>query len=416
MFRNGMRLAGQARRADRDLFAGLGVRAGRGRQPGRAAAGSPARAFAGFGLRTDAGAKARTAAGSGARPDAGFTARTAAGSPARAAAGSPALRILIVAAGLLIVGMLAADVFSVGLSGVAGAQAAESPYAGRRPLTEEEGRRVAQAALAYAEVEYDVLGETHVGMPYLWGGRTTLAELRAAVAEINAAVAAVAAPAEDETAATQPDVAASGAAESDAAAEPGAAESSAAEFDAAEPGAAESDAAAEPGAVAGSDAVEAGAAAPGAVADDENAAGAAGEAAADAAADAAAALSGVGVDASGLAVNALRALGPGVRFAATAGHNPTWWDDATSAVLYNFNVVHLDPAELRAGDLVFFGGTVDGEVFVQGVGVVTGRSGTRVDFVVASAREGRVIHTFARTDGDYWRSNIIGAGRFLVRE
>src|SRR5690606_35842561 len=128
MFRNGMRLAGQARRADRDLFAGLGVRAGRGRQPGRAAAGSPARAFAGFGLRTDAGAKAR------------------------AAAGSPALRILIVAAGLLIVGMLAADVFSVGLSGVAGAQAAESPYAGRRPLTEEEGRRVAQAALAYAEV------------------------------------------------------------------------------------------------------------------------------------------------------------------------------------------------------------------------------------------------------------------------
>jgi len=412
MFRNGMRLAGQARRADRDLFAGLGVRAGRDRQPGRAAAGSPARAFAGFRLRTDAGAKARTAAGSRARPDAGFTARTAAGSPARAAAGSPALRILIVAAGLLIVGMLAADVFSVGLSGVAGAQASESPYAGRRPLTEEEGRRVAQAALAYAEVEYDVLGETHVGMPYLWGGRTTLAELRAAVAEINAAVAAVAAPAEDETAATQPDVAASGAAESDAAAEPGAAESSAAEFDAAEPGAAESDAAAEPGAVAGSDAVEAGAAAPGAVADDENAAGAAGEAAADAAA----ALSGVGVDASGLAVNALRALGPGVRFAATAGHNPTWWADATSAVLYNFNVVHLDPVELRAGDLVFFGGTVDGEVFVQGVGVVTGRSGTRVDFVVASAREGRVIHTFARTDGDYWRSNIIGAGRFLVRE
>src|SRR5690606_27044187 len=145
MFRNGMRLAGQARRADRDLFAGLGVRAGRGRQPGRAAAGSPAWAFAGFGLRTDAGAKARTAAGSRARSDAGFTARTAAGSPARAAAGSPAraaagspaLRILIVAAGLLIVGMLAADVFSVGLSGVAGAQASESPYAGRRPLTEE---------------------------------------------------------------------------------------------------------------------------------------------------------------------------------------------------------------------------------------------------------------------------------------
>src|SRR5690606_4176949 len=161
------------------------------------------------------------------------------------------------------------------------------------------------------------------------------------------------------------------------AAEPGAAESSAAEFDAAEPGAAESDAAAESGAAESDAAAE-----PGAVADDENAAGAAGQAAADAAAGAAPALAGAGVAASGRAVHALRALGPGVRFAATAGDNPTGWDDATSAVLYNFNVVHLDPAELRAGDLVFFGGTVDGEVFVQGVGVVTGRSGTRVDFVV----------------------------------
>src|SRR5690606_2094562 len=109
MFRNGMRLAVQARRADRDLLAGLGVRAGRGRQPGRAAAGSPARAFAGFGLRTDAGAQARTAAGSRAPPDAGFTARTAARPPARAAPGTPALRVLIVALGPLSVRQLAPD-------------------------------------------------------------------------------------------------------------------------------------------------------------------------------------------------------------------------------------------------------------------------------------------------------------------
>ena len=177
MFRNGMRLAGRAacgpglvRRSGVRGRAGAGTRPGGGRLPGLG--------LCRLGLRTDAGAKARTAAGSRARPDAGFTARTAAGSPARASAGLAGLRILIVAAGLLIVGMLAADVFSVGLSGVAGAQASESPYAGRRPLTEEKGRRVAQAALAYAEVEYDVLGETHVGMPYLWGGRTTLAECR----------------------------------------------------------------------------------------------------------------------------------------------------------------------------------------------------------------------------------------------
>lgn len=231
---------------------------------------------------------------------------------------------------VLVFGAFAADTF-IGLAG-GSIRAMESPYAGRRTLTEDEGRKVAEAALAYAEVEMDVSGVTSTGMPYLWGGRTTLAQLQAAVAELDEAVVPATAPA----------------ASSD------------------EQGAALSD--------------------------------------------------GLGVDASGLAVNALRSLGPDVRFAATAGDNPTWWADATSALLYDFNIVHVDPAELRAGDLVFFGGTLDGEIYVSGVGVVTGRSGTRVDFVVASAREGRVIHTFARTDGDYWQGNIIGAGRFLVRE
>lgn len=204
--------------------------------------------------------------------------------------------------GSVVGGAFLTDAFSAGV-----ARAMESASDGRRPLTEEEGQRVAEAALAFANLEFTSAGGVQSGMPYVWGGRTTVEEFSAAV-------------------------------------------------------------------------------------------------------------SGLGVDASGVAVNSLRSLGAGVRFAATAGDAPTWWADATSTLLYNFNVVAVDPSGLRAGDLVFFGESRDGDVSVSGVGVVTGRAGTRVDFVVASAREGRVIHTFARTDGDYWQSNIVGAGRFLVND
>lgn len=224
--------------------------------------------------------------------------------------------------------------------------------AGRRPLTEEEGRLVAQAALAYAEVEYWAGGALRKGMPYLWGGRTTVEQLLAAAAQA----------AEDEQA-----VPALAAAESH------------------EPDGEPAEAAGQPTGTA-----------------------------ADAADRIEDVLSGLGVDASGLVVNALRALNPSVRFAASAGDNPVWLADATSSLLYHYNVLHLDPADIRAGDFVFFGTAGGDSVNVTGVGVVTGRSGTRVDFVVASAREGRVIATFARTDGDYWRNNIVGAGRFLM--
>lgn len=217
---------------------------------------------------------------------------------------------------------------------------------GRRPLTEEEGARVAQAALAFAEVEFSVAGTVYQGVPYMWGGRTTIDQFTAAVANVTA-VAGV----------TEADVAAG----------------------------------------------------------DEEAVPATAPAVSPEEAYAAA-VSGLGVDASGLAVNALRALGSNVRFAATPGPEPTWWADATSALLYDYNVIHIEPTEARAGDLVFFGSTSGDKVSVSGVGIVTGRAGTRVDFVVASARQGKVIHTFARTDGDYWQGNIIGVGRFLVRE
>ena len=197
-------------------------------------------------------------------------------------------------------------------AGPAPAPDKEAPAAAlnRRPLTEEEGRAVALAALAFAEVTYTIGDETFQGVPYRWGGRVSVAEFLDRVA--------------------------------------------------------------------GGDGVEE-----------------------------------LGVDASGVAVAALRSLSPAVRFLAGPPENPVWWEDATSGVLYEYNVVPVEPSQLRAGDLIFFRGS---EGDVGGVAVVTGRSGSRVDFVVASARQGRVIHTFARTDGDYWRSQILGGGRFLIIE
>lgn len=121
-------------------------------------------------------------------------------------------------------------------------------------------------------------------------------------------------------------------------------------------------------------------------------------------------LHGLGLDASGLVVSVLKDLDPAVRFAASADDEPVLWADATSALLSDYNVIHVEAPEVRAGDLIFFGRNGS----VTGVAIVTGRTGTRVDFVVASSAQGRVHHTFARTDGDYWQNNIVGVGRLAL--
>lgn len=265
-------------------------------------------------------------------------------------AGWAVLAMLMVLLAPVAGGAVVTHLFSAG-----SVRAMESASAGRRPLTEEEGQRVAEAALAYAQFEFESAGAMYTGMPYLWGGRTTIEQFSVAVAEALEAAEAMPAPASESSASDD-------------------------------------------GVGLDEDAVPV--VTPVAAPEDVLPS----------------ALSEFGVDASGLAVNALRSLGPGVRFAATVGDDPVWWADATSAMLHDFNVVAVDGSRLRAGDLVFFGTTRDGDVSVSGVGVVTGRTGTRVDFVVASAREGRVIQTFARTDGDYWRGNIVGAGRFLMKD
>lgn len=181
------------------------------------------------------------------------------------------------------------------------------------PLSEEQGRRLAEAAAAFADVTYSLGDEEKQGMPYVWGGRAGVAAFVDAVA--------------------------------------------------------------------GGGASEDG-------------------------------LEGVGVDASGLVVGALKDAFPEARFFAPVDGGVVLWSDTNSVALFQHNVLALEPSQVRAGDLVFFGTpSDDGAVQVGGVGVVTGRSGTRVDFVVASAGQGRVIRTFARTDGEYWQNNIVGVGR-----
>lgn len=181
------------------------------------------------------------------------------------------------------------------------------------PLSEEQGRRFAEAAGAFADVAYVSGDEQKQGVPYVWGGRTGVAAFV--------------------------DAAAGGGGSEDG-------------------------------------------------------------------------LEGVGVDASGLVVGAMKDAFPEARFFVPVDGGVVLWSDANSAALFQHNVVALEPSQVRAGDLVFFGtSSDDGAVQVSGVGVVTGRSGLRVDFVVASAGQGRVIRTFARIDGEYWQNNIVGVGR-----
>lgn len=192
-------------------------------------------------------------------------------------------------------------VLALGMS----ASLAIASEAERVPITEEEGQRIAEAALSYTEVQPIATAEP--GMPFLWGGRTTLEEL--------------------------------------------------VQY-----------------------------AGPGGVPET------------------------VGVDASGLVVNVLRAvLGPDVRFVASVGGRKVRLADATSRILYEDNVQAVEPQRARPGDLLFFG--QDGDI--SGVAVVVERRGDRIDFVVASARTGRVIRTFARIGGEYWQKTIVGVGRFL---
>ncbi|BAS25996.1 NlpC/P60 family protein [Limnochorda pilosa] len=120
----------------------------------------------------------------------------------------------------------------------------------------------------------------------------------------------------------------------------------------------------------------------------------------------------MGVDASGLVVNVYRSVVPGLTFlwqATESGLSEA--TDASSQALFYWNVDAVDLASAVPGDLLFFKGR-SGDP--QGVAIITRLSPERVDFVVASARAGKVVETFARPGGTYWQENVLAMGRLLI--
>src|SRR5690554_6170045 len=75
-------------------------------------------------------------------------------------AGWAVLAMLMVLLAPVAGGAVVTHLFSAG-----SVRAMESASAGRRPLTEEEGQRVAEAALAYAQFEFESAGAMYTGMP-----------------------------------------------------------------------------------------------------------------------------------------------------------------------------------------------------------------------------------------------------------
>lgn len=115
----------------------------------------------------------------------------------------------------------------------------------------------------------------------------------------------------------------------------------------------------------------------------------------------------IGVDASAVVVNAYRAAVPGLRFW-TDREQTQMAADAGSRTLYHYSSSPIEYDAVRPGDLVFFQSDTG---TIIGVGLFTHSTETSVHFIVASPTAGKVIHTHALKDGDYWQNSFAGFGR-----
>lgn len=121
----------------------------------------------------------------------------------------------------------------------------------------------------------------------------------------------------------------------------------------------------------------------------------------------------LGVDASGLVIAASRVLSPSLHFRVRQGEQMVTVSNINSSLLFQWNVVSIDFAELQPGDLIFFSGASGN---IEGVGIYERTVGRHVRFVVASANSGRVVQTSLNLDGDYWATRFAGAGRLIRSE
>lgn len=118
----------------------------------------------------------------------------------------------------------------------------------------------------------------------------------------------------------------------------------------------------------------------------------------------------VGVDASGVVVQAYRAADPAFRFLSRSGGGSRLVRDASSVALYEWNVRTIPVEQLRPGDLIFF---KNASGRVAGVGIFERREGPNVYYIVASANSGKVIRTFNNVNNDYWKTRFLAAGQML---
>ncbi|HEY8498642.1 MAG TPA: hypothetical protein VIK90_05285 [Limnochordales bacterium] len=120
-----------------------------------------------------------------------------------------------------------------------------------------------------------------------------------------------------------------------------------------------------------------------------------------------------GVDASGIVVNAYRAVLPDLTLYAGPPELGRTASYVTSEALFRYNTVPVPLEQVRPGDLLFF--RSPGGDTITGVGLVSAVSGRIVRVVVASASRGRVVDIGIDTRGDYWARSVAGLGRLVYQ-
>lgn len=119
----------------------------------------------------------------------------------------------------------------------------------------------------------------------------------------------------------------------------------------------------------------------------------------------------IGIDASGLVINAYKSVYPGLRLVyQSTSEKRSMVSDASSQTIYQWNVERIEPEALTLGDLIFFGTSPNR---ISGVGLYAGRLGRSIRVIIASASQQKVVETGIIFGGDYWTNNVVGAGRLI---
>lgn len=118
-----------------------------------------------------------------------------------------------------------------------------------------------------------------------------------------------------------------------------------------------------------------------------------------------------GIDASGLVVQAYRAVIPEIQFFTGPTGQEGLARTVNSVALYRWNVVPIPLEEAVPGDLLFFKSPATPQI--TGVALVSRRVGQVIRVIVASESRGRVVEVGIRIGGPYWETRVAGLGRLV---